>query len=164
MIILRFVITNVFGFHKIFFFFSGRRGLHCWVLDEPAKMLDTNDRNAIVDFFKNATDPKFPTFQIDHIISKVCVPFYEKELKVQFPFNIQSRENVLKYMWPRLDEDVTRSMKHGIKIPFIIHPDTGFKAIYIDESSRNPFFQSENIVKESVEKFRNKLKEFSPSY
>lgn len=39
-----------FGFEKIDFFFSGRRGIHCWVRDERARVLENDGRKALSDY------------------------------------------------------------------------------------------------------------------
>lgn len=39
-----------FGFKKIIWIYSGRRGVHCWVCDKRARRLDTKNRKAICSY------------------------------------------------------------------------------------------------------------------
>jgi len=47
-----------FGFEKIIWIFSGRRGVHGWVLDHEAKFLDQKQRVAILDYLTMIKDEK----------------------------------------------------------------------------------------------------------
>jgi DNA primase catalytic subunit len=41
-----------FGFKHVAWFYSGRRGVHCWVADEQARQLSNEGRSAIADYFQ----------------------------------------------------------------------------------------------------------------
>lgn len=53
--ILKKVLTEEFGFTKLLFVYSGRRGFHCWVCDKAARELTTEARRAIADYFSVVT-------------------------------------------------------------------------------------------------------------
>lgn len=41
----------MFGFNDFMFCFSGRRGLHGWIVDEKARVLQLNARETIIQAF-----------------------------------------------------------------------------------------------------------------
>lgn len=49
--VLHTILTRDFGFRNLLFVFSGRRGFHCWVCDKKARVLQSDARKAIADYF-----------------------------------------------------------------------------------------------------------------
>ncbi|KAI4479828.1 hypothetical protein M0802_004495 [Mischocyttarus mexicanus] len=50
--ILYMFLKDSFGFNKILWVFSGRRGIHCWVCDKDARKLDYEVRHSIIGFMR----------------------------------------------------------------------------------------------------------------
>jgi DNA primase small subunit len=83
-----------FGFSRITWVFSGRRGLHCWVKDERAMVLTDGERLALFDFMTGAESKplldKAVTVQRAHLkklpfcvhpaTGKVCFPLSPSEV------------------------------------------------------------------------------------
>lgn len=118
--VLDVMLREDFGYSKIFYVFSGRRGIHCWVCDEKARRLEDSERAAIVGYITS-------TLQ-DH-------PHMNRSLSI-----IGDR----KY-YPRLDVNVTTHKTHLLKSPFAIHPKTGKVCVPILDVGKCDQFDPSNI-------------------
>lgn len=57
--VLNDILRKDFGFKHLLFVFSGRRGVHCWVCDQNARMLSNAERAALCDYI--AVNVEFST-------------------------------------------------------------------------------------------------------
>jgi len=53
--ILNTILRDDFGFQRIMWIFSGRRGIHCWVSDDRARALTNEGRSSISNYIKIKT-------------------------------------------------------------------------------------------------------------
>lgn len=113
--ILDYALKNEFGFKKYGFVFSGRRGVHCWVLE--MKSLDCHVRNDIFKYFQNVVEKNIYVKEYDEIMRE----FGETDLIQKF--------------FPRIDKQVTVSMNHLIKMPFSVHPETFSISVPLDPNN-----------------------------
>jgi DNA primase small subunit len=108
--ILERILVEDFGFQKIFFVFSGRRGIHCWVCDERASILNKNARTAIEKYIyyervkdnkdnnnnkikRNFAEPVYPSFE--SAVSIIKNDFYDI-LKEQNLLNDEELKSIFK--------------------------------------------------------------------
>lgn len=121
--LLDYSLREEFGFEKIGFVFSGRRGIHCWVTDDMALGLSEIERGEIVRYYNSVMDRKDYPSEYCRILREHCSFVGDGEV---------GEEELFGRMYLRLDKDVTQRIKHLIKMPFSIHPDTGVVSVPVD--------------------------------
>jgi len=122
------VLKKFMGFKKVKFFFSGGRGMHCWVLDSEAKTLSREDRLAILNRFKSIkTIPK--SLEMRYILQRFKKTYLLDVMKsLQCDFGKQDNEisktELLTFFWPKFDAGPTEQISHPVKSPFVLHRTT----------------------------------------
>lgn len=159
---LNFLLTDIFGYKHVLFFYSGKKGFHCWVFDEEAKLLDENERTSILNYLINIKNDKYI---INMIWSKFGREFCEKKLidcvdfkdcleKDVLDLNDNIKLRSLSRIWPRFDVGVTKDLSHAVKSPYSIHTKTNEVCYLLSPNgSENPFIDQVDL-KENVESFR----------
>lgn len=163
-----------YGFNKIFFFYSGMKGFHCWVFDESACNLSRMARETLLNDLKieeiTLNPPK--TIQqkrsyVSDVLSEKSIEYYiniltkeQKELKDQFlqkqnEWGLESA--ILYFIWPRIDSKVTIELNHMLKSPFARNPKTGSPCWMLNNiTPENPITDVPNLI-ENIAIFHSKL-------
>ncbi len=121
--ILKITLTEIFGFENIKFYFSGGKGIHCWVFDTSVLNLSEIDRNEVILFLRKDVVSKKQYF-FEYIKNNEQVRKLVSLLDNSGSFRKYEDIDPLLYYWPRLDEGVTRQVNHLIKCPLSLHPGT----------------------------------------
>lgn len=115
---------SIFGFQNLCFFFSGGRGVHCWVFDTAAVLMDDEQRRTLSDMLSTRTpsivcmeEVIIPTFEryivpwlIHDGVKEVVLSHCPEELKRSLPrleqLNPQSWQEALDKMPDHLEDKV----------------------------------------------------------
>jgi DNA primase small subunit len=137
-----------FGFRKLLWEFSGRRGLHCWVFDHEVRLCSERERerlvSALVDQFAPGLEGDFERAlelgavdyaSLQTLLSEAvhqCVERVEDALALldsrpqygELPPAVRAAL-AWQVMRPRLDCAVSRKLGHLMRMPCSWHPETG---------------------------------------
>lgn len=105
-------LINDFGYKRVLWVYSGRRGVHCWVCDRRARQLSNEARQRILDYL---------AVYWDSGDARALMAPFAKRMGVD-----------VDALRPRLDAAVTKDRCHLLKIPFAVHPDTGRVCVPFD--------------------------------
>jgi DNA primase catalytic subunit len=105
---------------NIFWFFSGNRGVHCFLVDKRYLYRDGETRAAIAEYFTYSRDKPMTMDQIA-LIAEIR-DFYCNELNGS---RDASDEDVLAVVWPKIDKRVTSGISHLIRCPFSRNQKSG---------------------------------------
>jgi DNA primase small subunit len=141
--VLYHILANQFGFKKIFFFFSGRRGVHCWVCDEEIyKSADVLQQHRHIlsyvqkEYYLRISDANNKVFS-DPIVSRLR-PVFEEMLVDRHKMLLNS--DACEYILGFLDESTRTKIRKA----------WNFMA---DANSVNRWRRFEEIAPKSVVKF-----------
>ena len=148
--VLKRFLCDDYGFEKVAFFFSGMKGLHCWVFDESAKQMSRTARETIVrDLNINEKPLARKRRYVQEILTRVN---YRKVLIEEHGLEKELEEACTKWgmeaalchlLWPRIDASVTTDPNHAIKMPYVRHASTGRPCILLrDDATDNPFLSN----------------------
>jgi DNA primase small subunit len=124
-VIINEILKKFMGFKKVKFFFSGRRGMHCWVLDPECKPLSREERAAILKRFNSIK--KIPkSLEMKSIVQKFKKNYLLGVLKsLGCDLGKQdSKYDLVSFLWPRFDSGPTEELSHPVKSPFALHKQT----------------------------------------
>lgn len=127
------VLREDFGFKKITWVFSGRRGYHAWVSDEIAKYFEEETRDAIASYISPDTPEETLPLSYQQKIIKLL-------LKEDLTLLLRRDKKAFKKAWrellkrlPRIDKKVTMDTVRLLRMPGSVHPATGKIAVIVKD-------------------------------
>lgn len=121
-IVMQEAFSKYYALNDIKFFFSGGKGLHCFIMDYQAKVLTSKKRSEILKWFDAVKN--YPNLsQFKYIKNKVPSSLLS-EISTEQNISQTKKTERLRLFWPRFDTMVTTSLTHLIKSPFSIHSET----------------------------------------
>ena len=157
------ILREDFGFNKILYAFSGRRGIHCWLCDNNARKLKNNGRIAIAKFIQfQIQNPKNKVVQglnnrihpsierAIHIIDK----YFEKDILIQQDIlNFEGGKELIKalvkaYFPQKNDDKIIGEVENILNTDY--KSDIKFQAIekILKEDANNHFKRGDLCIKD----------------
>ena len=134
--VLERLLRSEFGYKRIFTFYSGMKGLHCWACDENACKLSQFERECLlgrISSYPHEETILTPSF---YERARSYSQFIIEQHSLQNSFNKNqqlygARIATLMIMWPIFDKNVTPQVNRLIKSPFCLHHKSGRVAFHI---------------------------------
>jgi len=118
--VLKRILENDFGWSKLLFVFSGRRGIHCWVADEGARYLEREARVAVAQYCQvtvnneaqvSGFNKQLHPMMIDSL--QIIDDYWEDFIKTQELFaDDKAKQRVLQEI--KIDDDAKRLIEKDI--------------------------------------------------
>ncbi len=139
------MLRDLFGYQRVRFVFSGRRGFHVWVMDDSARSLSREAREALVAscWFSWAPDRGFCLDMVDRVARPMLA--HQRQLAERLLARSRRTDDqddasaLCRLIWPKLDKDVTTGMNHALRCPYSLHGVTGAVVRPLAGPWENPF-------------------------
>jgi DNA primase catalytic subunit len=115
-LVMDYILKEFLGFKCVFACFSGRRGIHYWILDERAIMMTRTQREQLIQ-----------SISFEGLIPGE--PLYEAVEEILEPFG------KIQDLYPKFDKEVSRG-DHLHKIPLGLHADTGCLCVLLGDVTK----------------------------
>ena len=127
--VINYLLTEVYQLKAFFWVFSGRRGLHCWILDKRVHRMTNMQRETFIKRIMDMNGGRVKDDVADHIYEAFLKPVMDKypifrQRQAQKKHS-SARETAFLELFPKLDVAVSIDASHLRKLPLTLHPATG---------------------------------------
>ena len=113
--VLKASLEDDFGFNHILWVFSGRRGVHAWVCDERARIMDNTIRHGVTDYLSlTISNEKSDRMVKPQVISDLDYPLFERSFKLLKPMFEEFMVKEQAYFW--YDKNVEKVFQILVRI------------------------------------------------
>jgi DNA primase small subunit len=112
MLIVDYILRNVWGFTDFYFVFSGSKGFHCWIMDPYTEEFTTEERQALSDSFQPWLDREASILlSEDTITSSALMRGLDDFVMLVFESLVLSDETIFTLLNEAIVDDVTNFFK-----------------------------------------------------
>jgi DNA primase catalytic subunit len=128
---LNYAFTKSFSIAQsdIYWFFSGNRGVHCFILDEEFAFREADMRETFAEYL--TFDPAITITRDQLVLLPFIREFYAQEIyplhanKLPHPEGLDNAQ-LLQICWPKIDAGVTKAVNHLIRCPYTRNQKSGY--------------------------------------